>query len=184
MSLIPPATVVAPVRSGLVLAVASRRWRGRVRHEDGQDARRDRDRGDSEGPPVAAGVDQPHRGDDGQDGQQFDHVEEEGGAGGGWPVVHCASAAAIFIGWYLPSTTPSSSPISSVNKIAGISTISAIRADWVNTRPVPAVPQPRGHRQHDDGSGGQRREQHPRASPDEHWISEPRPDVGSAAACR
>ena len=30
----------------------------------------------------------------------------------GWQVVHCASAAAIFIGWYRPSITPSSSPTS------------------------------------------------------------------------
>src|SRR5215469_15078374 len=29
----------------------------------------------------------------------------------GWQVVHCASAAAIFIGWYLASITPSSSKI-------------------------------------------------------------------------
>ena len=43
----------------------------------------------------------------------------------GWQVVHCASAAAIFIGWYRPSITPSSSPTSMVNKIAGTSTISA-----------------------------------------------------------
>ena len=51
----------------------------------------------------------------------------------GWQVVHCASAAAIFIGWYRPSITPSSSPTSSVNKIAGTRTMSASRADLVNT---------------------------------------------------
>ena len=55
----------------------------------------------------------------------------------GWQVVHCASAAAIFIGWYLPSITPSSSPTSSVNSIAGTSTISAIRADRANTSRSP-----------------------------------------------
>ena len=55
----------------------------------------------------------------------------------GWQVVHCASAAAIFIGWYLPSITPSSSPTSMVNKIAGTSTISASRADRVNTSRSP-----------------------------------------------
>ena len=41
----------------------------------------------------------------------------------GWQVVHCASAAAIFIGWYLASITPSSSPTSMVNRIAGTRTI-------------------------------------------------------------
>jgi len=51
----------------------------------------------------------------------------------GWHVVHCASAAAIFIGWYVPSTTPSSSPTSKVNSIAGTRTMSASRADRVNT---------------------------------------------------
>ncbi len=56
----------------------------------------------------------------------------------GWQVVHCASAAAIFIGWYLASITPSSSPTSMVNRIAGTRTISASRADRVNTS--------RGHR--------------------------------------
>src|ERR1019366_7965261 len=46
---------------------------------------------------------------------------------------HCASGAAIFIGWYLPSITPSSSPTSMVNRIAGTRTIRASRADLVNT---------------------------------------------------
>ena len=55
----------------------------------------------------------------------------------GWQVVHCASAAAIFIGWYLPSITPSSSPTSRVNRIAGTRTISASRADRVNTARSP-----------------------------------------------
>ena len=55
----------------------------------------------------------------------------------GWQVVHCASAAAIFIGWYLASITPSSSPTSMVNKIAGTSTTSASRADRVNTARSP-----------------------------------------------
>ena len=55
----------------------------------------------------------------------------------GWQVVHCASAAAIFIGWYLPSITPSSSPTSMVNKIAGTRTTSASRADGVNTSRSP-----------------------------------------------
>src|SRR5580693_7549125 len=51
----------------------------------------------------------------------------------GWQVVHCASAAAIFIGWYWPSITPSSSPTSMANRIAGTRTTSASRADRVNT---------------------------------------------------
>ena len=55
----------------------------------------------------------------------------------GWQVVHCASAAAIFIGWYFASITPSSSPTSMVNKIAGTSTISARRADRVKTSRSP-----------------------------------------------
>ena len=55
----------------------------------------------------------------------------------GWQVVHCASAAAIFIGWYRASMTPSSSPTSMVNRIAGTSTTSASRADRVNTSRSP-----------------------------------------------
>ena len=55
----------------------------------------------------------------------------------GWQVVHCPSAAAIFIGWYLASITPSSSPTSMVNKIAGTSTTSASRADPVKTSRSP-----------------------------------------------
>ena len=42
----------------------------------------------------------------------------------GWQVVHCASAAAIFIGWYVASITPSSLPTSMARMIAGTSTIS------------------------------------------------------------
>ena len=80
----------------------------------------------------------------------------------GWQVVHCASAAAIFIGWYLPSITPSSSPTSNVNSIAGTSTISASRADRANTSALAAVPQlPGRHGQHDHGAGDQRDEQRP-----------------------
>ena len=47
----------------------------------------------------------------------------------GWQVVHCASAAAIFIGWYLASITPSSLPTNMARMIAGTSTTSDIRAD-------------------------------------------------------
>ena len=52
-------------------------------------------------------------------------------------MVHCASVAAIFIGWYLASITPSSSPTSIVNRIAGTRTIRASRADRVNTSRSP-----------------------------------------------
>jgi hypothetical protein len=55
----------------------------------------------------------------------------------GWHVVHCASAAAIFIGWYVPSITPSSSPTSRVSRVAGTSTIRASLAERVKT---PASP--------------------------------------------
>src|SRR5262249_53383089 len=51
----------------------------------------------------------------------------------GWQVVHCASAAAIFIGWYFASITPSSSPTSMVNKIAGTRTTTESRAVLRNT---------------------------------------------------
>ena len=37
-------------------------------------------------------------------------------------VVQSASAAAIFIGWYLPSTTPSSLPMNMLRKTAGVRT--------------------------------------------------------------
>ena len=37
-------------------------------------------------------------------------------------VFHSASAAAIFIGWYLPSTTPSSLPTNMFRKMAGMRT--------------------------------------------------------------
>src|SRR5271154_6366319 len=51
----------------------------------------------------------------------------------GWQVVHCASAAAIFIGWDMPSTTPPSSPTSRGNRGDGIRVIGASLADRVNT---------------------------------------------------
>ncbi len=50
----------------------------------------------------------------------------------GWQVVHCASAAAIFIGWYLASITPSSLPTNMARMTAGTSTASDIRADRAN----------------------------------------------------
>ena len=55
----------------------------------------------------------------------------------GWQVVHCASAAAIFIGWYLASMTPSSSPTSMANRIAGTRTTSDSRADRPKTARSP-----------------------------------------------
>ena len=43
-------------------------------------------------------------------------------------VVHSASAAAIFIGWYLPSTTPSSLPMNMLTKTAGVRTANEMMA--------------------------------------------------------
>jgi hypothetical protein len=40
----------------------------------------------------------------------------------GWQLVRWASAAAIFIGWYLASTTPSSLPVNMVAAMAGTGT--------------------------------------------------------------
>ena len=46
----------------------------------------------------------------------------------GWHVCHCASDAAIFIGWYLVTTTPSSLPMIMADSAPGISTASESRA--------------------------------------------------------
>ena len=43
-------------------------------------------------------------------------------------VFHSASAAAIFMGWYLPSTTPSSLPMNMLRKTAGASTATEMMA--------------------------------------------------------
>src|SRR5580658_8759711 len=43
-------------------------------------------------------------------------------------VVHNASAAAIFMGWYLPSTTPSSLPMNMLRKMAGARTATEMMA--------------------------------------------------------
>ncbi len=43
-------------------------------------------------------------------------------------MVHSASAAAIFIGWYLPSTTPSSLPMNMLTNTAGARTASEMMA--------------------------------------------------------
>src|SRR5580700_12124511 len=43
-------------------------------------------------------------------------------------VFHSASAAAIFIGWYLPSTTPSSLPMNMLTKTAGARTATEMMA--------------------------------------------------------
>src|SRR4029077_2680630 len=51
-------------------------------NEDRQDAGRDGDGGGGEGEALAVLVDQPDGGNDGEHGEQLDHVEEEGGAGG------------------------------------------------------------------------------------------------------
>ncbi len=66
----------------------------------------------------------------------------------GWQVVHCASAAAIFIGWYFASITPSSSPTSMASRIAGTSATRARRAD----RPKTARSPPRRSCQADTAS--------------------------------
>src|SRR5262245_60134900 len=51
----------------------------------------------------------------------------------GWHVVHCASAAAIFIGWSFAAPTPSSLPTNIAKIIVGTSTTSARRADLPKT---------------------------------------------------
>ena len=48
----------------------------------------------------------------------------------GWQSVHWASAAAIFMGWYLASTTPSSLPTNMARMMAGSRTTSEILAVW------------------------------------------------------
>ena len=50
--------------------------------EDRQDAGRDGDGGRGEGEALAVVVDEPDGGEDGEHGEQLDHVEEERGAGG------------------------------------------------------------------------------------------------------
>src|SRR4051812_50080891 len=47
----------------------------------------------------------------------------------GWHEVHCASAAAIFIGWNSPSVTPSSLPTSRLIIVAGTRKAGALRGD-------------------------------------------------------
>ena len=50
----------------------------------------------------------------------------------GWQVSHWPSAAAIFIGWYLVSMTPSWLPTNSASMVEGISTTRASLADRWN----------------------------------------------------
>ena len=50
----------------------------------------------------------------------------------GWQVVHCPSAAAIFIGWYLVSLMPRRPPKNRASIVAGISTTMASLADRWN----------------------------------------------------
>src|SRR5678815_5018800 len=50
----------------------------------------------------------------------------------GWQVCHCASDAAIFIGWYLVTTTPSSLPMNMASRAPGISTASESLAVRLN----------------------------------------------------
>src|SRR5271167_4671603 len=56
-------------------------------------------------------------------------------------VFHSASAAAIFMGWYLPSTTPSSLPMNMLTNTAGVRTTREMMAvrrnaatDWARFR--------------------------------------------------
>ena len=61
----------------------------------------------------------------------------------GWQFSHCASAAAIFIGWYLVSISPSLLPTNICSRIAGSSTITEIRARGANaatSRPCADLP--------------------------------------------
>src|SRR4051812_28642869 len=51
----------------------------------------------------------------------------------GWHVSHCASAAEIFIGWYVASMTPRWLPTPSARKIDGRSTAIETLAERVNT---------------------------------------------------
>ncbi len=93
----------------------------------------------------------------------------------GWQVVHCASAAAIFIGWYRPSMTPSSLPISMANSSAGTSTASDSRADRAKTSLAPAVAQlPGRDGQHHGRAGHQRGQQDVGVAPDEHRVGQHR----------
>ena len=56
----------------------------------------------------------------------------------GWQVSHCASAAAIFIGWYLASITPSWLPTSIEQELGGTSTTSASFGPRAERRPARA----------------------------------------------
>src|SRR5580693_6129263 len=77
-----------PAGGGVVHGEVVRRVGGGDHHvgvqvnEDRDDAGRDGDGGRGEGEALAVVVDQPGGGQDGQDGEELDHVEEEGGAGG------------------------------------------------------------------------------------------------------
>src|SRR3954465_13406247 len=51
----------------------------------------------------------------------------------GWQVVHSASAAAIFIGWYFVSTTPRWLPTASAAAVTGTSTTMESTAEPLNT---------------------------------------------------
>src|SRR5262245_7977324 len=51
----------------------------------------------------------------------------------GWQLVHCASAAEIFIGWYFVSITPRWLPTAKLRAEAGSSTTSDTTADRRNS---------------------------------------------------
>ncbi len=94
-------------------------------------------------------------------------------------VVHRASAAAIFIGWYLPSTTPQLAPDEHVEEHGRGEygqRDDGGPAEGADGALAPEVPGREG--QHDDGPGDQRCQDHVRVGPQEHRIGEQRPDVG------
>ena len=97
----------------------------------------------------------------------------------GWQVFHCASAAAIFIGWYLVSMTPSWLPTIMARRIAGSSTTSeSLRRPPERPRPCCACAQvPGRHREHHQRAGDQRGQQHVGVAPDEHRVGEHGADV-------
>jgi hypothetical protein len=68
------------------------------------------------------------RGQDGQQSRDVDDLRRAEKAQRLGQVFQSASAAAIFIGWYFSSTTPSSLPTNMARMMAGISTASEMAA--------------------------------------------------------
>ena len=98
----------------------------------------------------------------------------------GWQVSHCASVAAIFIGWYVVSITPSWLPTSSANSDGREQHDERELTRSCGTidlgRRVRQVP--RRDREHDRDAGDQRSEQHVEVAPHEHRVGDHAPDVG------